>query len=246
MARKILTPNQRLIVAADFPLVKDDPSSPIAKLKRLCQQITLSQAAVKVNSLQRREGQGLIDVIHSYGLSAFADLKLIDIGGTMMIDGQYLREVRPEFLTVMCHAGVKNMRRLKEMLPDTEILGVTVLTDQTEEDVQRVNRCSIEEAVRTYALMAKEAGIDGLIASPSEAKMLRELVGDDITINTPAIRPIRLEVANDDQNLQRAKTPQGAFEAGADRIIVGRPITQAENSQLAIAHTLEEIAECFA
>ncbi len=196
----------------------------------------------KVNSALRACGYDLIGEIQSRGLRVFADLKLCDIKETLSIDGVLLKEAKPELLTVMCVAGITAMHALKAELPDTEVLGVTVLTSLTNEDTDAMFTCSTEEAVMRFAKVAAKAKIDGLISSPKEVEALRAEFGILLSLNTPAIRPTWSIVPGDDQNPERIMTPAKAIEAGADRIVVGRPIVTSNNPYDAVMRTIEEIA----
>lgn len=245
--RKVLSPAERLIVAADF--LPEPPAGRLwahSKIMELAKSLKGTGVTIKLNSDLRTWGAGLIDEIHACGLAFFADLKLIDIPETLRRDGLFLSELKPELVTVMCVAGVESMKALKAALPKTEVLGVTVLTHLTEADVQTMFNCTIQQGVLRFWNTAKQAGIDGLISSPKEASMLRSIVGDGITLNTPAIRPAWSLVANDDQNTKRVMTPRDAIRAGADRIVVGRPIVQATDPYAAVMRTIEEIAAATA
>jgi orotidine-5'-phosphate decarboxylase len=187
----------------------------------------------------------LIDQIHDHGLGVFADLKLYDIPNTLATDGAFLRRSKPELLTTVCSAGVAAMLALKKELPETEVLGVTVLTSLKGEDVQEIYSCNMDAAVLRLAKQARLAGIGGWICSPKEASMLRTL-SSDMTINTPAIRPSWFKDPKDDQNPERIMTPAKAIQAGADRIVVGRPITKADDPYEAVMRTIEEIASATA
>lgn len=241
--RRTLTPAERLIVAADFK-----PTSPNGKewvrsrVLELADSLEGTGVYLKVNSALRACGYDLIDEIHVRGLRVFADLKLFDIGGTLSIDGILLKEAKPELLTTVCSAGVIAMQALKDELPETEVLGVTVLTSLKDADTQTMFTCSTEEAVMRFAQVAADAKIDGLISSPKEAEMLRAKFGIVMSLNTPAIRPKWATVLDDDQNPDRIMTPEKAVKAGADRIVVGRPIVRAEKPYDAVMWTLEEIA----
>ena len=235
---------QRLIVAADFkPIsgIRYDRSYVRSKILDLCKSLCDTEVIIKVNSALRACGYDLTDEIHSYGLEVFADLKLYDIGETLSGDGLLLKEGRaPELLTV-APCGVKAMKALKAELPRTEVLGVTALTTFTDEDSMAMFACSTEQAVLKLARMGKEAEIDGLISSAKEAGMLRGEFKTLMSINTPAIRPSWAIVPGDDQNPERIMTPYKAIKAGADRIVVGRPITQAESPYDAVMRTIGEI-----
>jgi orotidine-5'-phosphate decarboxylase len=134
------------------------------------------------------------------------------------------------------------MQALKAELPDTEVLGVTVLTSLKDADTQAMFTCSTVEAVMRFAQVAADAKIDGLISSAKEAEMLRAEFGILLSLNTPAIRPTWAIVPGDDQNPDRIMTPAKAIRAGADRIVVGRPIVNAESPYDAVMRTIEEIA----
>lgn len=247
--RRTWTPAERLIVAADFkprPIMRNGAADVISQVLALVESLTGTGVCLKVNSALRASDYYLIDKIHSRGLRVFADLKLFDIGETLSTDGVLLREAKPEFLTVVCTAGVTAMRALKTELPDTEVLGVTVLTSLGDADTQAMFDCSTEAAVMRLAQVAADAKIDGLISSPMEAKMLRAKFGRILSLNTPGIRPTWAIVPGDDQNPERIMTPKKAIRAGADRIIVGRPIVQAAKPYDAVMRTLEEIASATA
>ena len=257
---KTLTPAERLIVAADFKpptqeqWLEDGPypnQTTICRSKRnwvkrqvlaLADSLKGTGVYLKVNSALRSCGYDLIGEIQSRGLRVFADLKLFDISETLSTDGVLLKEANPELLTTVCVAGVTAMQALKAELPDTEVLGVTVLTSLKDADTQAMFTCSTEEAVLRFAKVAADAKIDGLISSPKEAEMLRAQFGVLFSVNTPAIRPFWAIVPGDDQNPERIMTPAKAIKAGADRIIVGRPITKATNPYDAVMRTIEEIA----
>lgn len=240
---KILTPPERLIVAADFkPTTQNGRTWAKAQVLALADSLKGTGVYVKVNSALRACGYDLIGEIQSRGLRVFADLKLIDIKETLSTDGVLLREAKPELLTTMCVAGVTAMQALKAELPDTEVLGVTVLTSLTDADTDAMFTCSTKEAVMRFAQVGADAQIDGFISSPAEAEVLRAKFGLVLSLNTPAIRPTWAIVPGDDQNPDRIMTPAKAIRAGADRIVVGRPIVQAGNPYDAVMRTIDEIA----
>ncbi len=241
--QKTLEPAKRLIVAADFkpeaPNGKDQVKS---KVLSLADSLKGTGVCLKVNSALRACGYDLIGEIHSRGLRVFADLKLYDIKETLSIDGILLCEAKPEFLTTVCSAGINAMQALKAELPDTEVLGVTVLTGLSDADTKTMFVCSTQEAVEKFAQIAADAHIDGLISSAVEAEMLRAKFGVLFSLNTPAIRPLWAIVSGDDQNPDRVMTPTKAIKAGADRIVVGRPIVKDKVPYDAAMRIIEEIA----
>lgn len=240
---KTLTPAERLIVAADFkPTTPQGRIWARSQVMRLADSLYGTGVYIKVNSILRSEGYGLINELHLRGLRVFADLKLFDISSTLATDGALLREMRPELLTTVCSTGVLAMQALKAELPDTEVLGVTVLTNLTDEDSKAMFTCTTAEAVDRFAQFAEDAKIDGLISSAKEVEILRAKFGILFSLNTPAIRPVWASVAGDDQNPERSVTPSEAIKAGADRIVVGRPIVRARRPYDAAMRTIEEIA----
>jgi orotidine-5'-phosphate decarboxylase len=206
---------------------------------------------IKINSALRACGLKLIRELHDRGLRVMADLKLNDIYETMSIDASVLAPYKPEFLTVMCSAEIDGIEIVRRALAGiTEVLGVTVLTSFDEEECQSVYGCSAKAGVLRFARMARLAGLAGLILSPQEAEMLTkhpELSA--LSLNTPGIRPAWALVKGDDQ--ARVMTPAKAIVAGAERIVVGRPILNAAPNDEgfpaspleAVKRTLEEIDE---
>ena len=233
----------RLIVAADFsPREHGGISGVEHSVLELAHEIKGMGVYIKVGSILRAVGYGLIRQLHELGLRVFADLKLIDISETMKIDGEMLEEVRPEIVTCMCCAGVKGMHKLNQALSHTEVFGVTVLTSFNEEECRAIFTCSTEVSVLRFAKMAKQAGLGDLILSSKEAQVIRnhELT---LGINTPGIRPEWSFVEGDDQ--ARTLTPKKAILNGAERLVIGRPITQANSPRDAVLRTLEEIQNTF-
>jgi orotidine-5'-phosphate decarboxylase len=237
-----LKPEERLIVAADFIPQNGEGRSWVRKqVLDLADKLADTGVVIKVNSALRACGYDLIDELHARELKVFADLKLFDIKETLTTDGAYLQEASPYLLTTVCSVGIEGMRALKAALPNTQVLGVTVLTNLSDDDTDRMFSCTVSEGVLRFARLAEDANIAGLISSPQEAAMLREEFGTFFSINTPAIRPAWSVVAGDDQNPARVMTPAKAITAGADRIVIGRPITKASDPREAVLRTLEEI-----
>lgn len=240
-----LTPAQRLIVSVDFkPSVGNYSSlSEVEdRVYQLAHKLSKTGVCIKLNSVLRALGYGLIKDVQEMGLDVFADLKLNDIPETLATDALFLREFNPAFLTVMCSSGVSAMKAVKAELPHTQVLGVTALTTMKEEDSEMLFSCSTLEAVKRFAGVAKLANVDGLISSPLEVQMLRENFDLMFSLNTPAIRPSWAIVPGDDQNPDRIMTPAKAISAGADRIVVGRPIVLSKDPYAAVMRTIEEIA----
>jgi len=243
---------ERLIVAADYsPEEFGGIQGVEEKVLSLANDLKGLGVYTKVNSILRAIGYNLITKLHDLGLKVLADLKLIDIPKTMKIDGEMLAEVKPEILTVMCCAGIDGMRDVQGALEGiTEVLGVTVLTSLNERKCEEIFVCSPEAGVLKFAHMAQSAGLNGLILSPKEVEIIKsEPKLMSLGLNTPGIRPEWSVVEGDDQ--ARVTTPKKAIESGADRIVVGRPITQAgpndkglpQSPREAVERTLEEIRQ---
>ncbi len=238
----LLSPEKCLIVAADFELPEINRILWIEKeVLELADELADTGVIIKVNTALRAVGCRLIPKLHERGVGVMADLKLLDIPATLRNDGYLLEEVGPEMLTASCTTGVDSMRALKERLPQTEVLGVTVLTTFDDADAQAMFTCPTMDAVMRLAHLAMQASLDGLVSSPQEAEILRAEFGLLMSLNTPGVRPEWAMVPNDDQ--KRVMTPAKAIEAGANRVVVGRPITQARNRRDAVLRTIDEIAE---
>jgi len=232
----------RLIVAADYSPVGIGRSGVREKVLRLADQLAHTGVVLKVNSALRACGFDLIREIHERDLKVFADLKLVDIPATMMIDGMFLDEdgVRPAFVTAMANAGVQGLKSLVEAMPSTQVLAVTVLTSLDEDGCQDVFGCNPTEGVQRFANIAQRANMEGLILSPKELGIITDMPDIHLDCNTPGIRPSWAIVKDDDQS--RVTTPAKAIANGAKRIVVGRPITQADSPRDAVQRTLDEIA----
>lgn len=241
-----LTPAQRLIVAADFRPTEPDVDGAWAEnqVLELADKLQGTGVCLKVNSALRAAGYQLISKIKARGLQVFADLKLFDIGNTLATDAALLKPWAPELLTVSCTAG-EAMQALAAALPNTEVLGVTVLTNRTDGETEALYGMPVIDLVRKYGLDAITSGLDGLISSPKEVTMLSRLLAENnatrMTLNTPGVRPEWSQVQGDDQNPDRVMTPADAIRAGATRIVIGRPIVQAENPLEAVQKTIAEI-----
>jgi orotidine-5'-phosphate decarboxylase len=240
-----LTPEERLIVAADYkPKEHGGIDGVRGKVLDLAVALEEMGVVIKVNSILRAVGYSLITELHDMGLKVFADLKLVEIPNTVETDGQMLAEVKPELVTVMCNADIEAMSRLKrEIGNESRVLGVTVLTSLDFERCQEIYGCTPEEGVRLFARIALYAGLKGLVLSPKEIEVAKEVV-PDFDLITPGIRPLWAVVEGDDQ--ARVMTPGKAILAGSSRLVVGRPITQAKNPREAVQRTIDEIANALA
>ena len=235
---------ERLIVAADYsPEEYGGIQGVKKKVLALARDLRRLGVYIKVNSILRAIDYDLISKLRDLGLKVFADLKLIDIPKTMKIDAEMLKEVKPEILTVMCCAGVDGMRDVQKTLEGiTEVLGVTVLTSLDEDKCDKIFACSPEAGVLKFAHMAQSAGLGGLILSPKEVEIIKsEPKLMSLSLNTPGIRPKWSIVEGDDQ--ARVLTPLKAIKNGSDRLVIGRPITQAGPNDKGLPQSPREAAE---
>ncbi len=172
----------------------------------------------------------------------FVDLKLHDIGNTVARGVESLSSLGATFLTV--HAFPQTMQAAVSARGKTgpKILAVTVLTSYDEADVLAAGyRLKLAELVAMRARQAKELGVDGIVCSPEEAAGLRAIVGDQMYLVTPGIRPSG--TASGDQ--KRIMTPGRAIAAGSDYLVVGRPVVEAADPRAAAESIQAEIAQAL-
>lgn len=159
----------------------------------------------------------------------FLDLKLHDIPNTVAGAARSVAHLEPALLTVHASGGPAMVEAAARALPDTLITAVTVLTSLTDADVQAIGWTGDpREAVLRLASLAVAAGARALVCSPQEVAEVRALVGPDIVLVTPGVRPTGADLG--DQS--RVATPQQALAAGADLLVIGRPITAADDIRL--------------
>jgi len=166
------------------------------------------------------------------GVDVFLDLKLHDIPATVGGAARAVAKVRPDLLTVHAAAGSVAIKAAVDALPNTMIVAVTVLTSLSDRDLDEIGMAGpVSDAVRRLAGLAVKAGARGLVCSPQEVAAVRAEVGPDITLITPGVRPAG-EASHDQA---RVATPQEALQAGADLLVIGRPITGATDPGAAAA-----------
>lgn len=184
-------------------------------------------------------GFGLIEELSRAGKKVFADLKLLDIDQTVAEGVKSVAATGAAYLTL--HAYPKAMRAGVVALgpdPHLNLLGVTVLTSMDDSDLVEAGYADSAQAlVRSRALQAKQAGMPGLICSALEAASLRTLLGPDMMLITPGIR--FADNKSDDQ--KRVVTPEKAIADGADALVIGRPITAADDPRAATRRAIEAI-----
>ncbi len=179
------------------------------------------------------------------GAGIFLDLKLHDIPATVQRAFMAASVHGPEFVTVHCDEGGDILRSAAENNPGgTRILAITVLTSLNQDNLSQLGyreeyTADLSRLVLLKARMAKEAGCHGIVCSGHEVAMVKKELGNDLVAVTPGIRPEWSLVGQDDQ--KRIVTPKIAVERGADYIVIGRPIRDAEDPADAAKRVADEI-----
>ncbi|MEP6600982.1 MAG: orotidine-5'-phosphate decarboxylase [Nitrospirota bacterium] len=223
---------ERLILALDLPSADD--------AKRLMDRVGQEIVFVKIGlELFTAAGPGIVRWAIQQGKQVFLDFKLLDIGETIKRATAAASELGATFLTV--HAGTKAIRAAVEGrgASPLKILGVTVLTNFADSDLEELGiRESMSDAVVRRARLATAWGADGLIAAGPHLEGIRMMLGSKPIIVTPGIRPV--SAFPDDQ--VSVATPTLALAAGADYLVVGRAVRNAQDPATAARAIQGEIA----
>jgi len=184
----------------------------------------------------------VVELLHELGKEIFADIKFFDVPATVARAVRRLSQWGITFASV--HGNQTMMEAANQEKGNMRILAVTALTSLDQGDLEDLGfTCTIREIVISRARRAIEAGLDGVVASGHEIKELRETLGTRFLIVTPGIRPIS-NTAEDDQ--KRVISAREALEAGADYLVVGRPVRDALDPPQAAQALQKEITEYFA
>ena len=217
-----IAPRDRLIVALDLPGVgRGGSDGRAARRQRDLLQDRLSARLCRRTCRWSRQLAGA-------GKKVFVDLKLHDIGNTVARGVESVAKLGATFLTV--HAYPQTMKAAVEARAGSglKILAVTVLTSYDDGDLHAAGyRLGVSDLVEARAQQAQVLGVDGLVCSPEEAAALRKIVGHQMHLVTPGIRPAG--AATGDQ--KRIMTPARAIAAGADYLVVGRPVMEAADPE---------------
>ena len=163
-------------------------------------------------------------------IEVFLDLKLHDISNTVAGACRSVADINPKFLTVHASGGSKMISAASSALPKVEITAVTILTSLDQEQMLAMGLSeNIENLTLSLAKNAVNSGARAIVSSPQEVSLLRKHLGEKVTLITPGVRPSGAE--RDDQ--ERIMTPRQAIEAGADFVVIGRPITKASDPKQA-------------
>ncbi len=227
-----IEPRRRLIVALDLPSV--------AQARALVAGLGDAVGFYKIGyQLAYAGGLTLAQDLARDGKEVFLDLKLHDIGNTVFRGVESVVRLGATFLTV--HAYPQTMQAAIEARRGSplKILAVTILTSWNDADVQAAGYAGdVQSQVKSRAAQARALGIDGIVCSPEEARTVRTIVGPGCLLVTPGIRPAG--VASGDQ--KRVMTPAAAIAAGSDYLVVGRPVTEADDPKAAAEAIVAEIA----
>ena len=210
-----------IIVALDF----DDGQEALKLVDRLQGSIDFFKVG---KQLFTRKGPEIVRELRARGVDVFLDLKFHDIPETVRKAVCSCADLEVRFLTIHTSGGSEMMKAavLGVQGSQTEILGVTVLTSMNEEGIREIglNR-SVSNQVLSLATLALESGLKGLVCSPYEVELIREKVSKTVTLVTPGIRGA--EEAKGDQ--KRTLSAAEAIQKGSNFLVIGRPITQAQD-----------------
>ena len=227
-----IAPRDRLIVALDLPSVE----AAEAMIGKLGDAVTFYKIGYQ---LAFAGGLGLAQRLVDAGKQVFLDLKLHDIGNTVGKGVESVAKLGATFLTV--HAYPQTMHAAVDARAGSglRILAVTVLTSYDDADLAAAGYdFTVSELVAERAAQARDIGVDGLVCSAEEAAAIRAIASAGMVLVTPGIRP----AGADKGDQKRIMTPSAAIAAGADYLVVGRPIVEAADPSAAAAAIVQEIA----
>lgn len=183
-------------------------------------------------------GSEIVSYLKGLGHSVFLDLKLHDIPNTVKSAMKVLSQLGVDMTNVHAAGGVEMMKAAREGLgSQAKLIAVTQLTSTSEAQMQEFQniQTSLQESVIHYAKKTAEAGLDGVVCSAQEVELIKQATNPDFICLTPGIRPAGSAVGDQ----KRVMTPADAYQIGSDYIVVGRPITQAENP-VAAYHAIKD------
>lgn len=234
MSEKNIPLNERIIVALDV----DDPE----KAKEMVKKCESGTSFFKVGlQLFMADWFNIVDWIVDRGHKVMLDLKFFDIPETVKLAVEQVNSRGVTYATI--HGNDPIIRAAVEARGDMQLLAVTVLTSFGEEDLRAMGMTqSVEELVYYRAKRALELGCDGVVSSGLEAQRMRNDLGEKLLIVTPGIRP-GANVSSSDDDQKRIVTAGKAIAGGANHVVVGRPITKADDPIKVIEMMQQEIAE---
>ncbi len=237
LSTKKIPPAERLIFALDVP----DLDAARALIARLGDQVRFYKLGLEL--LMAGDYFALVDELVGAGKRVFLDLKFFDIPATVSAAVRQLRGRGASFVTV--HGNQAILEAACAERGELKVLAVTALTSLDRDDLVDLGfpeGVEVEDLVLSRARRALACGCDGVISSGLEARRLREELGERLLVVTPGIRPV--DNRREDEQ-KRVMTPRQAFLAGADHIVVGRPIRDADDPAAVAGAIQDEIAALF-
>ena len=235
-----MTPKERLIVALDV----DTKEKALGLVEKLKTEVKIFKIG---SELFTSCGPDIVAAVRSRSCGIFLDLKFHDIPNTVAKSAATAARLGVSMLNVHALGGYDMMKKAAESvaieakalkIAKPKIIAVTVLTSMDENSLKKIGiNDNMEKQVLRLAKLAKDASLDGVVASPSEVKLIRKELGEEFIIVTPGVRP-EWAAANDQK---RITTPREAVLNGATYIVVGRPIVEAPDPLAAAKRVLEEI-----
>ena len=217
--------SSQVILALDF----NDMASTVEMINLTKEHIGIYKLGLEFYLAQGKSGVNEIQDKFT-DIEIFLDLKLHDIPNTVAGACRSVADLNPKFLTVHASGGSKMISAASSTLPKVEITAVTILTSLDKEQMVAMGlNEKIENLTLSLAKNAVNSGARAIVSSPQEVSLLRKHLGEKVTLITPGVRPSGAE--RDDQ--ERIMTPREAIEAGADFVVIGRPITKASDPKQA-------------
>ena len=231
LTQPVRRPHERIIVALDVPT--------LAKAEQLASQLAGTVGCFKVGlELFSAHGPAAVEAIGRYG-PVFLDLKLHDIPTTVERAARRVAALGVDLITVHASGGAEMVAAaVAGVGNDAAVLAVTVLTSTSDEELASMGCDPAAVQVPRLATLAVGAGAPGLVCAPRDLRLVRDAVGSEVGLVTPGVRPAG--AGADDH--ARAATPTKAVAEGADRLVVGRPITRAADPAAAAQAIAAELA----
>jgi len=228
----------RIILALDV--------SSFEQVQRLVEELGGLVGMFKVGSqLFTSLGPKVVEFIKSQGLKVFLDLKYHDIPNTVKQACLEAAKIQVDMLTVHAIGGLTMMRAVAEAMADLKaterpkIVAVTVLTSLDDSEIARMGLgLSLPALTRSLALLAKEAGLDGVVAGGEEVALVRGLCGESFIVVTPGVR---IDRGKDDQ--KRVLSPREAFEKGASYVVLGRAVLESPGPKALLLQILDDLGD---
>ena len=213
--------SKKIIVALD--------GSNIIKIKKIVNDLKTEVHSFKIGyEFFFNHGISGYNQIKKISPKIFLDLKLHDIPNTVQKGILAIEKLKPLLTTIHISGGSEMIKASLINKKKTKILGVSILTSLNSQQTKKFyNEKNIEILIKKFSMEAKKQKLDGIVCSPKEIKIVREVLGKEFLIVTPGIRYQKLKGVGDDQ--KRTLTPSKAINMGADLLVIGRPITLSKN-----------------